>query len=743
MATLQTPLVKVLGDKTAKALVQGLGGESVEALLRHYPRRYVERGQLTDIKALKEGDETTVLAKIAATKVRRASGRVILEILISDGLAEMTLTFFNQAWREKEMRVGRSGLFAGKVSLFNGKRQLSHPDYELLNEEESVDDAVSNFAGKFIPIYPAIAKLPSWKIARCVEIVLDSLDPVDEYLPPEIIAKEKLLTLDESLRHIHLPKSMDLVQQSLHRLKFDEAFLLQLLMVKRRALSAKNPAVARTVRHDGLLAAFERDLPWQYTDGQREVNSEIEHDLGRAHPMHRLLQGEVGSGKTVVALRAMLMIVDGGAQAALLAPTEVLAAQHYVTIKKMLGRFAEAGTLGSSTDGTQVVLLTSSTPTAQRREVLANISSGSAGIIIGTHALLSEGVEFKDLGIVVIDEQHRFGVEQRDALRAKGVKTIPHMLVMTATPIPRTVAMTVFGDLDVSTLRTLPGGRKPIVSHLVPVLEKPRFVDRAWERVKEEVAAGHQAYVVAPRISAAADEIKLSARMSEADIAIAKLMGDEIEQIENGDTDQKVPMVAVEELAAELATGALKGLKVAILHGRMSTQDKDETMSAFSAGEIDVLISTTVIEVGVDVPNATMMVIMDADRFGVSQLHQLRGRVGRGGAQGLCLLVSRAAPDSDAMVRLAAVASTNDGFALAQIDLEQRSEGDVLGAAQSGSKSHLRLLKVLHDEEIITAARADAQWIIAQDEALFDYPLLRRELNDVMALDEARYMEKG
>jgi len=406
----------------------------------------------------------------------------------------------------------------------------------------------------------------------------------------------------------------------------------------------------------------------------------------------------------------------------------------------MLGDLADAGTLGSSTEGTHVVLLTSSTPTSVRREVLARIASGEAGIVIGTHALLSEGVDFHDLGIVVIDEQHRFGVEQRDALRAKGSTSIPHMLVMTATPIPRTVAMTVFGDLDVSTLRTLPGGRKPIVSHVIPVLEKPRFVDRAWERIKEEVAAGHQAYVVAPRISAANDEAKQSVKMTEAEVALAKLMGDEIE---SPDTDEKIPMVAVEELAAELATGALKGLKVAVLHGRMSTQEKDETMAAFAAGEVDVLVSTTVIEVGVDVPNATMMVIMDADRFGVSQLHQLRGRVGRGGAQGLCLLISRAAPDSPAMDRLTAVASTNDGFALAQIDLEQRSEGDVLGAAQSGSKSHLHLLKVLYDEELIASAREDAEWLINHDEELFDYPLLRKELSDVMALDEARYMEKG
>ena len=744
MATLQTPLVKVLGDKTAKALVAGLGGDTVETLLRHYPRRYVERGKLTDIQALAEGDETTVLAKIAATKVRRAGGRVILEVRISDGLADMTLTFFNQAWREKEMRVGSTGLFAGKVSVFNGKRQLSHPDYELLGElesEKSIDEAVDKFAGKFIPIYPAIAKLPSWKIARCVEIVLDTLDPVDEFLPNEILKKEKLPTLDEALRSLHLPKDMESVQRALHRLKFDEAFLLQLLMVKRRAMSAKNPAVARSIKSGGLLTAFEERLPWKYTDGQLEVNSEIERDLGQSHPMHRLLQGEVGSGKTVVALRAMLMIVDGGGQAAMLAPTEVLAGQHFVTIRKLLGDLSETGTLGSSGEGTNVVLLTSSTPAALRKEVLAGIASGSAGIVIGTHSLLSDGVDFHDLGLVVIDEQHRFGVEQRDALRAKGSTAIPHMLVMTATPIPRTVAMTVFGDLDVSTLRTLPQGRQPIISHVIPVLEKPRFVDRAWERIREEVAGGHQAYVVAPRISSSADETKAKTKLSESDLAIAKLMGDEIESLD--EESQKSPMVAVEELAAELATGPLKGLKVAILHGRMSTQDKEETMKAFSQGEIDVLVSTTVIEVGVDVPNATMMVIMDADRFGVSQLHQLRGRVGRGGAQGLCLLVSKAAPDSPAMARLTAVASTNDGFALAQIDLEQRSEGDVLGAAQSGSKSHLRLLKVLNDEELIASAREDAQWLINLDEELFDYPLLRHELTSVMELDHSRYMEKG
>jgi len=635
MATLQTPLVKVLGDKTAKALTAGLGEGSVEALLRHYPRRYVERGQLTDIAALSEGDETTVMAEIAATKIRRAQGRVILEVQITDGKSPMVLTFFNQPWREKELAAGRTGLFAGKVSVFNGKRQLAHPDYELLNEDIDPDMAASDFAGKLIPIYPSIAKLPTWKFAKCVELTLDALEEVEDFLPVEIRNHQKLLSLDTALRSLHAPKSRQEVEAAIHRLTFDEAFILQTILAKRKAESAKDPATARIAKSGGLLTAFEERLPWSYTDGQREVNAEIERDLAKSHPMHRLLQGEVGSGKTVIALRSALIIVDGGGQAALLAPTEVLASQHYATIRKMLGELSEAGTLSSGGAGTQVDLLTSSTPSAQRKQILARIASGEAGIVIGTHSLIQESVEFHDLGIVIIDEQHRFGVEQRDSLRAKG-KTTPHMLVMTATPIPRTVAMTVFGDLDVSTLRTLPHGRQPIITHVIPVREKPHFVDRAWERIKEEVAKGHQAYVVAPRISEnGADAL---GELTPQERVIAILMGDLVEDVE--EEKSQVPMTSVEKLAPELALGPLKGLKVALLHGRLPAVEKEATMLAFTRGEIDVLVSTTVIEVGVDVPNATMMVIMDADRFGVSQLHQLRGRVGRGGAQGLCLIIS-------------------------------------------------------------------------------------------------------
>ncbi len=735
MATLQTPLVKVLGDKTAKALAAGLGEGTVEALLRHYPRRYVERGQLSDISALNEGDETTVMAEIASTKIRRAQGKVILEVQITDGRASMVLTFFNQAWREKELAVGRSGLFAGKVSVFNGKRQLSHPDYELLSDEVDPDSAATDFAGKLIPIYPSIAKLPTWKFAKCVEIVLDALESVEDFLPEEICAHQKLVSLETAMRSLHAPKTMDEVRAAKHRLTFDEAFILQTLLAKRRAESERDPATARIVKADGLMSAFEARLPWSYTEGQVEVNKEIEKDLAKAHPMHRLLQGEVGSGKTVIALRSALIVVDSGGQAALLAPTEVLASQHYSTIKKMLGELSEAGTLTSGGMGTHVDLLTSSTPPALRKQILARIASGEAGIVIGTHSLIQESVEFHDLGIVIIDEQHRFGVEQRDALRAKG-RTTPHMLVMTATPIPRTVAMTVFGDLDVSTLRTLPHGRQPIITHVIPVREKPLFVERAWERIKEEVAKGHQAYVVTPRISEGATGAL--SELTDEEREIAKLMGDLVEE-----ESSKTPMCSVEALAPELATGPLKGLKVAILHGRLPAIEKEETMLAFGRGEIDVLVSTTVIEVGVDVPNATMMVIMDADRFGVSQLHQLRGRVGRGGAQGLCLLISSSLSDSPAMERLNAVASTTDGFALAQIDLEHRSEGDVLGSVQSGKKSHLKLLRVLEHENLIADARSEAMEIIQRDAELLKFPLLAREIEIVMAREESEFMEKG
>lgn len=720
---LTTKLVDVVGDRTAKVLDTVFGYRTVSDLLHHYPRRYLVRGELSDIAELNEGDEVTVLAEIYSSSSRKLQGRKgsILEVIVTDGSAKMSLTFFNQAWREKELRVGRQGLFAGKVGVFNGKRQLAHPDYEMVPDGSDVDTAVADFAGKFLPVYPASSKLPSWKIAQCMKLAIDSLDEVPDFIPPQILERFKYPSAQQALAQIHNPVDLESAELSRARLTFDEAFLLQLLLLERRAELRALKTVARPVKSGGILEAFDKSLPWKLTPGQVEVSREIESDLAADIPMHRLLQGEVGSGKTVVALRAMLAVVDSGGQAALLAPTEVLAAQHLRTIEKLLGPLAQGGMLGGVENATQVTLLTGSQSAASRKEALALAASGQAGIVIGTHALLSESVVFNDLGLIVVDEQHRFGVEQRDALKAKAVNP-PHLLVMTATPIPRTVAMTVFGDLDISTLRELPLGRQPITTHVVPTLEKPTFLDRAWERIREEVSQGYQAYIVAPRIAAGSSE----------DADLDFLYG-----------EQSPDIASVEELAPKLHGGALKGLRIAPLHGRLTTELKDATMQAFSAGEIDVLVSTTVIEVGVDVPNATVMVIMDADRFGVSQLHQLRGRVGRGTSPGLCLLVSGAPIETPARERLEAVSKTQDGFELSRIDLEQRREGDVLGATQSGARSHLRLLRVLRDEGLIEQARNVAAELLESDSSLSGYPLLKHELEMLKKEQTSSYIDKG
>lgn len=728
MASLATRLQNILGDRTAQVLEKSFGMTTVNELLRHYPRRYVVRGELTDISKLLADDEVTILAQIEAVKLRRANGKNILEVVVTDGSANLSLTFFNQAWREKDLKAGRFGLFAGKVGVFKGKRQLSHPDYQLIPDGDDVDAAVADFAGKFLPVYPATSKLPSWKVMQCVKLALDSLDELPDYLPPEIAQKYKYPSLKKAFTDIHQPPDLDSAENARVRLTFDEALLLQLLLGQRRNEIVKLSTKSRTPNTPVLVAAFEERLPFKYTAGQVEVNAEIEKDLSNKYPMHRLLQGEVGSGKTVVALRAMLSVVDSSGQAALLAPTEVLAQQHFRTITKLLGELAQSGTLQGGALGTQVELLTGSLPAASKKAIHAKLASGETGIVIGTHALISDGVAFDDLGLVVVDEQHRFGVEQRDALRMKA-KQPPHLLVMTATPIPRTVAMTIFGDLDISTLRELPSGRVAITTHLIPVLEKPHFLNRAWERVKEEAAKGHQIYIVAPRIA------NPNKKLTEREMVAAQLLGEEYL-----DNEQ---MSAVEELAPELANGALKGLKIAMLHGRQTSEVKEQTMSAFARGEIDVLIATTVIEVGVDVANTSMMVIMDADRFGVSQLHQLRGRVGRGSVPGLCLLVSNAQEDSQSMARLAAVAATLDGFELARLDLEQRKEGDVLGASQSGGRSHLRLLRVLRDEDLIERAREVALNILSTDPQINHLPELKSEVAKLQSDEAARFMDKS
>ena len=723
MAQLENKVSAVVGDRTAKVLETTFGIKSIGDLMRHYPRRYMVRGELSDISALHEGDETTILAQVYSASTRPMRGRKgsMLEVVVTDGTDKLSLTFFNQAWREKDLKVGRQGLFAGKVGVFNNKKQLSHPDYELIPDGSDVDSAVEGFAGKYLPVYPASAKMPSWKISQCAQLAIGSLEEIQDFLPAVIREKHNYPSLHQALVQLHQPADLDHAELSRERLTFDEAFLLQSLLVMRRIELKKLNSTSRKRISGGLLDAFDATLPFELTAGQITVCREIESDLAQPHPMHRLLQGEVGSGKTIVAVRAMLAVVDSGGQAALLAPTEVLAAQHLRTIQKLLGDLGQGGMLGGSEKATQVTLITGSQSAAARKEALAMASSGAAGIVIGTHALLGEKVEFKDLGLIVVDEQHRFGVEQRDALKEKAVLP-PHLLVMTATPIPRTVAMTVFGDLDVSTLRELPLGRQPITTHVVPVKEKPSFLERAWQRINEEVAQGHQAYIVAPRISADSD--------ANADIDF--LFGEESSEI-----------TSVEELAPTLHAGALKGLKIAILHGRLSADEKDSTMQAFTKGDIDVLVSTTVIEVGVDVPNATIMVIMDADRFGVSQLHQLRGRVGRGTSPGLCLLVTQCEETTPARERLNAVAGTLDGFELSRIDLEQRREGDVLGASQSGTQSHLRLLRVLRDEALIEQARDDAESLIATDNDLSDYPALRAELAQLQRDQAVDYLDKG
>ena len=723
MAQLENKVSAVVGDRTAKVLETTFGIKSIGDLMRHYPRRYMVRGELSDISELHEGDETTILAQVYSASTRPMRGRKgsMLEVVVTDGTDKLSLTFFNQAWREKDLKVGRQGLFAGKVGVFNNKKQLAHPDYEMIPDGSDVDSAVEGFAGKYLPVYPASAKMPSWKISQCAQLAIGSLEEIEDFLPSSIREKHNYPSLHQALVQLHQPADLDHAELSRERLTFDEAFLLQSLLVMRRIELKKLNSTSRKRISGGLLDAFDATLPFELTAGQVAVCKEIESDLSQPHPMHRLLQGEVGSGKTIVAVRAMLAVVDSGGQAALLAPTEVLAAQHLRTIQKLLGDLGQGGMLGGSDKATQVTLITGSQSAAARKEALAMAATGTAGIVIGTHALLGEKVEFKDLGLIVVDEQHRFGVEQRDALKEKAILP-PHLLVMTATPIPRTVAMTVFGDLDVSTLRELPLGRQPITTHVVPVKEKPSFLERAWQRINEEVAQGHQAYIVAPRISADSD--------ANADIDF--LFGEESSEI-----------TSVEELAPTLHAGPLKGLKIAILHGRLSADEKDTTMQAFTKGDIDVLVSTTVIEVGVDVPNATIMVIMDADRFGVSQLHQLRGRVGRGTSPGLCLLVTQCEEETPARERLNAVAGTLDGFELSRIDLEQRREGDVLGASQSGTQSHLRLLRVLRDEGLIEQARDDAESLIATDNDLSDYPALRAELAQLQRDQAVDYLDKG
>ncbi|WP_274913041.1 helicase-related protein [Streptomyces sp. WZ-12] len=996
VAALDEPLKKILGGTTAKVLAEHLGLETVGDLLHHYPRRYAERGELTRLSDLPLDEHVTVVARVADARVLTFNhGRgQRLEVTLTDGSGRLQLVFFGKGIHKphKELLPGRRAMFAGKVSVFNRKLQLAHPEYALLDQDAD-SGAVDAFANQLMPIYPACQQMASWKIAKAVDAVLPSAQDAVDPLPPALRAGRGLIPLTEALLKIHRPDTKADIADARARLKWDEAFVLQVALARRRLAETQLPAVPRRLSPGGILDAFDARLPFTLTEGQSKVSREIFDDLSTEHPMHRLLQGEVGSGKaqpldalvltprgfrpmgelapgtevvvpsgeialvdgvfpqgerevwrlvladgsaiecddehlwivssratgervlttrelrsalrdeaghprwsiapatpvdlddgghrplepyalgrtlgaggdgptgravpaayrnapvkdrrallhglldaggewrgtdgtlrpapaplaadvawlarslggtarmapaddgrvevaltlpedgagceravtaveyvgrrpvqcisvahpshayvtdhftvthnTMVALRAMLGVVDSGGQAAMLAPTEVLAQQHHRSITEMMGDLAEGGMLGGSERGTKVVLLTGSMGAPARRQALLDLVTGEAGIVIGTHALIEDVVQFHDLGLVVVDEQHRFGVEQRDALRSKG-KQPPHLLVMTATPIPRTVAMTVFGDLETSVLDQLPAGRSPIASHVVPAKDKPHFLARAWERVREEVTAGHQAYVVCPRIGDDEDESAAKGKTVKEKAAKGKTPKEAPPEASSPeDLAEKRPPLAVLDIAEQLRKGPLAGLRVAVLHGRMAPDDKDEVMRRFAAGELDVLVATTVIEVGVNVPNATAMVIMDADRFGVSQLHQLRGRVGRGSAPGLCLLVSEMPEASPARGRLAAVAGTLDGFELSRIDLEQRREGDVLGQAQSGVRSSLRMLAVIDDEEVIAAAREEATALVTADPELTGCPELRTALSALLDEEREQYLDKG
>jgi ATP-dependent DNA helicase RecG len=771
MAKLNEPVRSVVGEKAAKRLGGlGPGLHTVGDLLSYYPRRYETRGELTDLAGLRDGEHVTVQAMIASVSARPMRNRrgTIFEAVVTDGRGQLTLTFFGkgrQDWRERRLAPGQFGLFSGQVSSFRGKRQLAHPAYELIGSDPAGSERAVEFATELIPIYPASKDIASWQIANSVRLALAAVEIDGDPLPPGIRERFGLYGYAKALHAIHRPADEQDSRQAIRRLKWDEAFILQVVLAQRRRISTEYIAQPRPHVDGGLLAAFDRQLPFELTEGQRQAGAVIAAEISRDHPMHRLLQGEVGSGKTVVALRAMLQVVDAAGQAALLAPTEVLAQQHHRSISQMLGPLAMAGQLGGAEEATRVTLLTGSQGSAARRRALLEAASGEAGIVIGTHALLEEHVQFADLGLVVIDEQHRFGVEQREALRGKAADGRPHLLVMTATPIPRTVAMTVFGDLEVTELTELPVGRSPIATHVVPAAEKPHYLDRTWERVKEEVARGRQVYIVCPRIGGepdgAARETResggspaatgrgarggASAAAGEEAFGIAEDGGFDFGDLQLADDEpgeQRRPALAVTEVAAQLQHGALADLRLAVLHGRLPPEEKDKVMLAFADGQVDVLVTTTVVEVGVDVPNATMMVIMDAERFGVSQLHQLRGRVGRGAHAGLCLLVTEA-PPGPSRDRLDAVAATQDGFALSRLDLEQRREGDVLGAAQAGRRSSLKLLTLLRDEELIGQARREAEELVGADPALAGQPALAAAITALLDQERAEFLAKA
>ncbi|MDT5099663.1 MAG: ATP-dependent helicase RecG [Mycobacterium sp.] len=747
MVALSDRLDFVIGRTNAKKLDEHFGIRTVNDLLRHYPRKYNEgmtvRGEGEELD-LEEGEHVTFVDTITEAKSgdmkpvwdkKRKKMRYPkwLRVTLGEHRPKVTATFFNAKWMIENLPEGTRIMLSGEVKYFKGTMALSHPAYLVLQSPTGKeigtkslktiattsgatgDELLSVFEREFFPIYAASSKVQSWDIYACVRQVLDVLDPVADPLPESLLRQADLIPEDEALRAIHLAETAAERERARARLTYDEALGLQWALVERRnsELGESGPPAPKT--DDGLLAALMQQLPFELTRGQHEVLATLSADLAGSRPMNRMLQGEVGSGKTIVSVLAMLQMIDAGYQCALLAPTEVLAAQHARSVRDVLGPLAMAGQLGGSDSATRVALLTGSMSAQQKKQVRDEVAAGEAGIVIGTHALLQDAVDFHNLGMVVVDEQHRFGVEQRDRLRAKAPQGLtPHLLVMTATPIPRTVALTVYGDLETSTLRELPRGRQPIATNTIFIKEKPQWLDRAWQRTIEEVRAGRQAYVVASRI-------------------------DESDKKSNEKEDGP-PATTVVELLERLRQGPLSGLRLGLMHGRLSADEKDAAMAAFRAGEIDVLVCTTVIEVGVDVPNATVMFVMDADRFGISQLHQLRGRIGRGEHASLCLLATKLPEQSKAGERLKAVADTLDGFELADLDLKERREGDVLGYSQSGRPITLRFLSLFDHRDIIEAAREFCQAHYAQNPRDPGMALLAAEFTDT---ERVEYLDKA
>ncbi len=760
--TEDTPLTRLVAKGAASALATNKGLRTVGELLDFVPRRYLRPNELTDLGDLREGEDVMVVAEVerAQTVPMRARRGFRTTAVLTDGRAQLDVTLFAKRPWDFGLTAGKWGVFAGTVTRYGGRLQLTHPEMELMDESLSAERA-DYLRTHQVPVYSTTGKVTSFKLRQLVALALDAVDEIREPIPPEVLARRDLPGRRAALERVHRPALHTCVEPGLRRLRYDEAFVLQTILGQRRRAARARHTAARMPRAGGLLAAFDTRLPFALTAGQREVGELLAAELAAQVPMHRLLQGEVGSGKTVVALRAMLAVIDAGGQAALLAPTEVLAAQHHRTITAMLGDLAMGGMLGGAESGTRVALLTGSQTTAARKAALADAVSGAAGIVVGTHALIQRHVGFHDLALVVVDEQHRFGVEQRDALREKGT-TPPHLLVMTATPIPRTVAMTVFGDMETATLRELPRGRQPIDTHVVDAA-RPGWVERTWARVAEEVGKGHQIYVVCPKIGDPTDGSVLTADTSDEDAGWAdeghdgvagegagaggerpgaggEMVGDGVA----GEAGER-PLAGVYAVADLLrAHPALGELRIEVLHGRLPAEVKERVMADFGTGRIDVLVATTVVEVGVDVPNASTMVVMDADRFGISQLHQLRGRVGRGSAKGLCLLMTSSELPV-ARERLEAVAATNDGFELARRDLELRREGDVLGGRQSGRGSAVRFLRMGHrdDEELIAAAREDAFELLDRDPDLADHPVLAARVAARLDEDQAAYLERG